>query len=922
MLSGNEIRTKFVEYFRDKLNHKHMPSSSLIPDNPTVLLTPAGMLQFVPIFLGYEAPPEPPRVVTHQKCVRAGGKDSDIENVGRTPRHHTFFEMLGNFSFGDYFKKEIIPWAWDFVTKELGLAIDRLWITIYEEDEEAFEIWNKDVGIPAERIIRCGKKDNFWGPPGPTGPCGPCTEIHYDLGEEYTCGDNCQVGRCDCDRYVEVWNLVFMELFLDEDGQYSALEKKNVDTGMGLERVTMCVQNKLSTFETDLLQPILDKVCQITGKEYNKDRKTDTSLRIISDHARCVTFLVADGLIPGNIGRNYVLRMILRRALRHGKILGVAQTFLYTLVDDVINQYKEAYPDLEKKRDKIIDVIKTEEERFSKTIDRGMVILYNLIEKTLSEGNKMISGKDAFTLYDTYGFPLELTIEIASEENIEIDIDGFVQNMKEQKERARQAHVVESLTDALVYADILKEVGPTKFDGYDGIKTWSKIQTIIKDGKVVEEAEAGDLVEVILDKTPFYGEAGGQVGDTGTITVNAIEDMQMVPTQYVETGTFMQPMYPPQAPIILPDKDFTPSQMDVFNSVRYEDLIIHKCEIKEGQIKTGETVIAEVDKGRRQNIARHHTATHLIHSALKKVLGNEVNQSGSMVAPDRARFDFSFNKSLSFDQLKKIEYWVNQWIDAELSRDVQVMKPEEARSAGAVALFGEKYGDKVRVVSYGDITKELCGGTHIDNTGQIHLCKIIGEEALAAGIRRLEAVCGSYALEYLNEQEKQVHCLSNFLKVPVEEISDRVEKLMDELKTTSKKLQNVTSELALSRVDSLIDQAVNCGHYKLLSARLDNLNSAALKAATEKLNDKLGDSIVIIGSHDEESGKVIIVVKVTDKLTKEGFHAGNIASKIAEICGGRGGGKPNYAQAGAKELEKLEEALSKAKDVVKALVKS
>lgn len=998
MLSGNEIRQKFVTYFSDKLNHLHLPSSGLIPDNPTVLLTTAGMLQFVPIFLGYQNPTEPPRVVTYQKCARAGGKDSDIENVGRTPRHHTFFEMLGNFSFGDYFKKEIIPWAWEFVTKDLALPEEKLWITIYQDDDEAYDIWKNVVGIPEHKILRCGKKDNFWGPPGPTGPCGPCTEIHYDLGEHLNCGPSCAPSKCSCDRFVEIWNLVFMELYLDEDGNYTQLEKKNVDTGMGLERISMVVQGKTSTFETDLLKPILDKVCEITGKEYNKDTKTNISLRIITDHARCVTFLISDGLVPGNVGRNYVLRMILRRALRHGKILGIDGTFLHKIVDTIINQFKNAYPELEGNRDKVIDVIKTEEERFSKTIDRGYAILMQNIYETLETvilkmfamakknseiynylaqdddikllleeykhfdesyktetnnatistdytSNKLmeilnkvniqvsnddiinnktekikndflismyslvydrinklnniqpvseiesllenckIQGKDAFTLYDTFGFPLELTVEITREYGIEVDITEFEKYMSEQKEKAKQAHVAESLTDELVYADILKETGPTKFVGYEQTRVNSRILKIIKDGKIVSSAQAGDLIELVIDPTPFYAESGGQIGDTGNLIAQGII-------------------------------------IEVINTTKYEDLFIHKCEIKEGEVKINSLVNAETDIKRRKDIACHHTATHLIHSALKKVLGNDVNQSGSMVAPDRARFDFSYNKALTFEELKQVEYWVNVWIADDFKRKVEIMRPEEAKAAGAIALFGEKYGDNVRVISYANISKELCGGTHIDNTGQILICKIVSETAIAAGVRRLELICGKYALELINIYEKEVHNLSGILKVPAEELTDRVEKIVEEMKMADKKIKLLNTELALSKVDNLINSAIEFNGYKLLSGRLDNIDSDALKSSVEKLSDKLGDSIVVLGSSDKETDKVTILVKVSDKLVKEGYNAGNIANKVASMCGGKGGGKPNFAQAGAKDPSRLNEALANLKNILKELIKA
>ena len=886
MLTGNDVREKFIAYFRDKLDHKHLPSSGLIPDNPTVMLTTAGMLQFVPIFLGYEDPPTPPRAVTYQKCARAGGKDSDIENVGRTPRHHTFFEMLGNFSFGDYFKKEIIPWSWEFVTKELKLEKDKLWVTVYQDDDESFAIWRDDVGVPEERILRCGKKDNFWGPPGPTGPCGPCTEIHYDLGEQYKCdAPKCIPNECECDRFVEIWNLVLMELFLDEEGHYTPLTKKNVDTGMGLERITMCVQNKTSTFETDLLQPILDKVCSITQKSYNNDKKTDVSLRIITDHARCVTFLVCDGLTPGNIGRNYVLRMILRRALRHGKILGVKGTFLHQIVDTVINRYKQYYPELETSRDKIVDIIKAEEERFEKTVDRGITLLEGIIEKVKSEKKSVISGADAFMLYDTYGFPMELTVEIAAEQDLKVDVAGFQTCMQEQKERAKQAHVAESLTSDLVYADILKEKGGTVFAGYDGTSLEkATVISLIKDGKRVERASEGELVEVVLDKTPFYAESGGQVGDTGLLKNDS-------------------------------------THLHVINTQKYEDLLIHKSEVTKGTIKEGDSIGAMVSNLRRNEIAVHHTATHLVHAALKLVLGDEVNQAGSSVSDDRARFDFSFNKALSPDQIKKIEGYVNKWIQDAVEKETLVMTPEEAKAAGAIALFGEKYGDTVRVVKFKDVSQELCGGTHVENTSKLNLCKVVSESAIAAGVRRLELVCGKRALAYLAEQEDQVQKLSAILKVPTHELAERVEKLMDDLKASDKKVKELTAEMALTKVNSLINQAEDIDGAKFISARLDNIAAGALKTAAESLSDKLGNSVVVLASHDQASGKIAIVAKVSDPLTKQGYNAGKIVNELAVICGGRGGGKPNFAQAGAKDPSKLDEAVSKAKELVLNLVK-
>jgi len=573
VLTGNQIREAFINFFKDKHEHTVVESSSLIPNNPTVLLTTAGMLQFVPYYLGLEKPPfNPPRATSCQKCARAGGKDSDIENVGRTPRHHTFFEMLGNFAFGDYYKKEIIPWSWDFVTNYLHLDPSRLWITIYENDDESFKIWTEDVGVAPERVIRKGKKDNFWGPPGATGSCGPCSEIHYDLGEDLKCSDDCGIATCECDRWVEIWNLVFTELFQDEEGNQSPLEKKNVDTGMGLERIAMVVQGKRSTFDTDLLMPIVNKVCEITGAKYKDNEKTDISIRIITDHARCVTFMINDGVIPGNEGRSYVLRMILRRALRHGKILGTELPFLYKIVDTVIENYKGAYPDLEKNAEKIKSTIKKEEERFKVTLDRG----YKLLEDLMSNGEE-ISGDDAFKLYDTFGFPLELTVEIAAEKGIHVDTEGFNSAMKEQKERAKAATQKISLTDDLVYVNIENKHGSTNFIGYD--------EKECDDAKIVEIVEVEDgLTDIILDKTPFYAECGGQVGDTGLIES---ENLKAV----------------------------------VMNTFKVNHLSVHRVKIINGEAIIGDTVSAKIDKERRQNITIHHSNAHLLQAALVKVLG-------------------------------------------------------------------------------------------------------------------------------------------------------------------------------------------------------------------------------------------------------------------------------------------------------------
>lgn len=883
MLKGNEIRKLYLDYFKDKHQHTIVESSSLVPDNPTVLLTTAGMLQFLPIFLGIQkCPYNPARATSCQKCARAGGKDSDIENVGRTPRHHTFFEMLGNFSFGDYYKKEVIPWAWEFVTEVLKLDKDRLWITIFETDDEAYEIW-RSVGVPAERIKRKGKKDNFWGPPGASGSCGPCSEIHYDLGEEYKCDDpNCGIDTCECDRWVEIWNLVFTELYQDEEGNQSPLEKKNVDTGMGLERIAMVCQGVASTFETDLLKPILDKVSEMSGVPYKKSEKTDISLRIITDHARCVTFLISDGVIPGNEGRSYVLRMILRRALRHGKILGMELPFLYKLVDVVVDNYGEAYPDLVKNKAKIIDVIKKEEERFSKTLDRG----YKMLEDFISD-KKDIDGESAFKLYDTYGFPFELTKEIASENGLNVDEEGFKSAMQEQKDRAKAAAEKISVTGDIKYAKVEEQVGSTEFVGY---------LVDCCEAKILATIEGDGYVDVVLDRTPFYAECGGQVGDSGFIVNENLK-------------------------------------AEVLTTFKVNHLFVHRCQVVNGEINIGDYVFAQIDSARRAQIRVHHTSAHLLQAALIKVLGDEVKQAGSQVEENRMRFDFTFSRAMTPQEIEKTEEIMNKWIGEKLPVQTDVMNIEEAKLTGATALFGEKYEDVVRVVTIGGkkkcncgdgnckghhehpehevVSKEFCAGTHASNTADLRLAKIVSEGAIAAGTRRIEVVVADAAIKYLNAKSAEIDKLASKFKVHFDEVEARIEKILEENKELQKSLEETKAEMARSKFSTFISKAQDIEGGKLFISKIENFDSDAVKAGIELLANKLGECIIVLANER------MVVVKVTDSFVKKGINAGKLVGEIARATGANGGGRPNFAQGGVKDVSKLDEILAKVENDLK-----
>lgn len=861
MKTVDEIREDFLSFFEKKHNSKRVKSSSLIPDNPTILLTTAGMVQFIPYFLGLEKfPYDPPRATSCQKCARAGGKDSDIENVGRTPRHHTFFEMLGNFSFGDYFKEEVIPWSWDFVTNYLKLDKNRLWITIYEDDDEAGEIWQK-VGVPKERIIKKGKKDNFWGPVGTSGSCGPCSEIHYDLGEHLKCSDDCSIATCECNRWVEIWNLVFTELFQDEEGNLSPLEKKNVDTGMGLERIAMVCQGVDSTFETDLLKQILDKICEITGKKYKENPKNDISLRIITDHARCVSFMIADGILPSNEGRGYVLRMILRRALRHGYILGLELPFMKPIIDKVVDIYKEAYPELGQNRNKIQDVILKEEERFNLTLKRGWSHIEELIKKIKENNKNEISGEEAFKLYDTYGFPYELTKEIADENNLKVDEEGFKAHMQEQKDRARASVQKISLVDDLVYVDNPQ----TEFLGYEKNTCTSKVINII---------ENEDTLDVILDKTVFYAQSGGQEGDTG-VFIKA-------------DGT----------------------KIEVLETFKVQDVFVHR--VKKSDIKVSDEITAQIDVIKRQETQKHHSLAHLLQAALIKVLGDEVHQAGSQVEKNRTRYDFSLSRAMTKDEIKKVEEIINDWINQGIERKTEVMGIEEARLTGAMALFGEKYGETVRVVSFGTdecISKELCGGCHVDNTKDLRLAKIVSESAIAAGVRRIEILCSNAAFDFLNQKACAIDEIAQKNKIPYTQIEDKIEKIETQNRELNAKIEELEAKIAQSSFSTFISKAKDIEGGKLFITKIEDFAPNAIKAGVEMISKKLGECIIVLCSIKQD-GSAFVIANVSDSFVKKGIQAGKIVGEITRKMGGGGGGRPQLAQGAGKDASKADEILA------------
>ena len=872
-LGVNEIREEFLKFFESK-DHLRLPSFPLVPRNDnSLLLINSGMAPMKAYFTGQEIPPSK-RVTTCQKCIRTG----DIDNVGKTARHGTFFEMLGDFSFGDYFKNEIVPWSWEFVTKVLEIPEDRLYVTIYEEDDETGKIWHDVVGLPWDRIVKLGKEDNFW--EHGTGPCGPCTEIYYDRGPEYGCDSpTCGVG-CDCDRYMEFWNLVLTQFNAEEDGTYTELAMKNVDTGMGLERMATIMQGVDSIFDVDTVKSIRDAVCAKANVEYGKEHKTDVSVRVITDHIRSVTMMTADGVLPSNEGRGYVLRRLLRRAARHGKLLGIEGEFLAELSKSVIACSGEAYPELVEKQDYIFKILSIEENSFYKTIDKGMEILKADMEEMKAVGEKVMSGEKSFRLYDTYGFPVDLTKEILAEEGMEIDEDAFTAEMKAQKERARSARAKSNYMGAAetVYNELPVEL-ETAFAGYDVYDVANaKIVALVANEAVAETAQAGDTVAVFLDRTPFYAESGGQVGDQGVIKT--------------ETGV-----------------------VKVTNCVKVVGgKIAHMGEVTEGLVQVGEMACASIDVELRMASSRNHSATHLLHKALRTVLGTHVEQAGSYVSADRLRFDFTHFAAMTADEIKEVERLVNDAIFASYDVHTDEMSIDEARNRGAMALFGEKYGEVVRVVDMGGYSIELCGGAHLKNTAQVGSFKILSENGVAAGVRRIEAVTGKEALKHYQAQEDEIKEICRLVKSTPDKLLSRLEQLLAEQKETAKELEKLKAKMAGGAADEMLSGKVEIGGVAVLAAEVKDMDGNALRTLGDQLKQKLGSGVVVLASGKD--GKVNLMAMATDDVVKKGVHAGNIIKAAAAVCGGGGGGRPNMAQAGAKDASKIADALEKAKAVV------
>ena len=873
----NELRKMFLEFFESK-GHLAMKSFSLVPHNDkSLLLINSGMAPLKPYFTGQEIPPRK-RVTTCQKCIRTG----DIENVGKTARHGTFFEMLGNFSFGDYFKEEAIQWTWEFLTDVVGLDPDRLYQSVYVDDDEAFEIWNKKMGIPAERIFKFGKEDNFW--EHGSGPCGPCSEVYYDRGEKYGCGKpDCTVG-CDCDRYMEIWNDVFTQFDNDGEGHYSELEQKNIDTGMGLERLASVVQDVDSIFDVDTIKALRDHVCRLAEKEYGKEYKDDVSIRVITDHIRSVTFMISDGIMPSNEGRGYVLRRLLRRACRHGRLLGIHKGFLPELAESVIAGSKDGYPELEEKREFILKVISKEEEQFNKTIDQGLGILSDMIADMETKGEKTLNGEDAFRLYDTYGFPLDLTKEILEEKDLDVDEEGFHACMEVQRKKARDAREVTNYmgADVTVYESIDPSVTST-FVGYDNLTYGSDVTVLTTEDEIVEALSEGQRGTIFVQETPFYATSGGQEADTG----------------YIRTAE---------------------GEFRVEDTVKLlGGKIGHIGVMTKGMIKSGDKVTLEVDAKKRALSARNHSATHLLQKALRTVLGTHVEQAGSSVNEDRLRFDFTHFSAMTAEELKKVEDIVNEQISKGLDVIVKNMPIEEAKKTGAQALFGEKYGDIVRVVNMSDFSIEFCGGTHVKNTSEIMAFKIISETGVAAGVRRIEALTSDGLMKYYAQIEETLKNAAHLVKATPENLADKITHLMAENKALHGEVESLKSKMAQEAAGDVMDQVTEIKGVKLLAARLDGIDMNGLRDLGDQFKAKLGDGVVVLASAND--GKVSLMVTATDGAMKQGAHAGNLVKAIAGCVGGGGGGRPNMAQAGGKNPAGIPDALAKAAEALGSQIK-
>lgn len=873
----NELRRMFLEFFESK-GHLAMKSFSLVPHNDkSLLLINSGMAPLKPYFTGQEIPPCK-RVTTCQKCIRTG----DIENVGKTARHGTFFEMLGNFSFGDYFKKESIAWTWEFLTEVVGLDPDRLYPSVYLEDDEAWEIWNKDIGIPADRIFRFGKEDNFW--EHGSGPCGPCSEVYYDRGEEYGCGKpDCTVG-CDCDRYMEIWNNVFTQFDNDGNNHYTELEQKNIDTGMGLERLACIVQGVDSMFDVDTIKALREHVSTLAGAEYGKSYDTDVSIRVITDHIRSVTFMISDGIMPSNEGRGYVLRRLLRRACRHGRLLNIEGEFLTKLAQTVIEGSKDGYPELDEKKEFIFKVIAKEEEQFNKTIDQGLSILAEMEEELEKKGEKTLGGDQAFKLYDTYGFPLDLTREILEEKGISVDEEGFQAAMKVQRETARAAREVTNYmgADVTVYESIDPSVTST-FVGYDHLSWKSPVTVLTTETELVEALSEGQKGTIFVEETPFYATSGGQEADQGVIRT-AEGEFQVEDVVKLLGGK-----------------------------------IGHVGTVTKGMLKVGDEAELTVDQEKRSLSANNHSATHLLHKALRMVLGTHVEQAGSSVNEDRLRFDFTHFSALTPEEIKKVEEIVNEQIQKNLAVKVENMPIEEARKTGAAALFGEKYGDIVRVVSMGDFSIEFCGGTHVSNTGVITAFKIISETGVAAGVRRIEALTAKGLMNYYSELEEKLHRAAKLLKASPDKLEEKITHVLAENKELRAEVESLKSKLAKDAMGDVTDQITEVKGLSLLAARIEGVDMNGLRELGDQMKEKLGEGVIVLASAVD--GKVSLMAMATEGAVKQGAHAGNLIKGIASLVGGGGGGRPNMAQAGGKNPAGVDAALEKAKEVLAGQIK-